>query len=49
MCRSLPHMPEALIEEAGVGRKINLTVNRNGQSRKIEAAVVDIGQTATPG
>jgi 2-alkenal reductase len=37
------------LEQVGVGRTINLTVNRNGQSRKVEAAVIDIGQTATFG
>jgi len=37
------------LAHAGVGRKITLTVNRNGQSREVEAVVVDIGQTATSG
>jgi 2-alkenal reductase len=34
------------LERAGVGHKINLTVNRNDRSREIQVAVVDIGQTA---
>jgi 2-alkenal reductase len=37
------------LERVGVGRNVNLTVDRNGQSRKVEAAVVDIGQTTTSG
>lgn len=37
------------LEQARVGQKINLMVNRNGQSRNVEIAVVDIGQIATSG
>ena len=39
----------AELEQVGVSSKIILTANRNGQSRQVEAAVVDIGQTATSG
>jgi len=35
------------LEQVGVGGKINLTVSRNGQSRRVQAAVVDIGQTTS--